>query len=114
MLPRYQDQLSCLLVCHLWNEFISGHVFKVRPHTRVRHSSRDPLLSCDWLQRRVEALVAGDEGLQEVAASQRWDAQLHVPLAEVQDWTVYKKMLAKIFLLKDVWRHREPMVGRVL
>ena len=42
LLPRYQDQLSCLLVCHLWNEFISGHVFKVRPHTR------DPLLSCDW------------------------------------------------------------------
>ena len=74
----------------------------------------DPLLSCDWLQRRVEALVAGDEGLQEVAASQRWDTQLHVPLAEVQDWTVYKKMLAKIFLLKDVWRHREPKVGSVM
>ena len=64
------------------------------------------------MQRRVEALVAGDEGLQEVAASQRWDTQLHVPLAEVQDWTVYKKMLAKIFLLKDVWRHREPKTKR--
>ena len=65
------------------------------------------------VQRRVEALVAGDEGLQEVAASQRWAAQLHVPLAEVADRTVYKKMLAKIFLLRDVWRHREPKVGSV-
>ena len=58
--------------------------------------------------------MAGDEGLQEVAASQRWAAQLHVPLAEVADWTVYKKMLAKIFLLRDVWTHREPKVGSVL
>ena len=62
----------------------------------------------------MEALVAGDEGLQEVAASQRWAAQLHVPLAEVPDRTVYKKMLAKIFLLRDVWTHREPKVGSVL
>ena len=38
----FQDQLNCLLVCKLWNEFTSGHVFK----------------------RRVERMVDEDESLQ--------------------------------------------------
>lgn len=87
----FEDQLNCLLVCHLWNEFISGHVFK----------------------RRVELLVDNDDSLQEVSLTQHWDTYLHVPLSDVPDWTIYKKMLAKIFLLKDMWRHREPKTKRL-
>lgn len=87
----FEDQLNCLLVCKLWNEFISGHVFK----------------------RHVEMLVDNDESLQEVAVSQHWDTCLHVSLDNVPDWTIYKKMLAKIFLLKDMWRHREPKTKRL-
>ena len=51
-----------------------------------------------------------DGYIQEIAITQQWDKSLHVPLDSVSDWTVYKKMLAKIFLLKDMWRHREPKV----
>ena len=47
----------------------------------------------------------------EVSLTQHWDTYLHVPLSDVPDWTIYKKMLAKIFLLKDMWRHREPKVS---
>ena len=55
--------------------------------------------------------VDRDEGLEELAASEQWDQHLHCPITELSDCSVYKKMLAKIFLLKDMWRHREPKVG---
>ena len=52
-----------------------------------------------------------DEGLEELAGCEHWDQHLHCPVTELTDCSVYKKMLAKIFLLKDMWRHREPKVG---
>ena len=54
--------------------------------------------------------VDRDEGLEELAGSEHWDQHLHCPITELTDSSVYKKMLAKIFLLKDMWRHREPKV----
>jgi len=87
----FEDQLTCLVVCQLWNEFIGGHVFK----------------------RKVEAMVENDEGLQELAEQEQWNTCLYIPSDEVLDCTVYKKMLAKIFLLKDMWRCREPKAKRL-
>ena len=55
--------------------------------------------------------VDRDEGLEELAVSEHWDQHLHCPITDLTDCSVYKKMLAKIFLLKDMWRHREPKVG---
>ena len=51
-----------------------------------------------------------DEGLEELAGCEHWDQHLHCPVTELTDCSVYKKMLAKIFVLKDMWRHREPKV----
>jgi len=87
----FEDQLNCLVVCQLWNEFIGGHVFK----------------------RRVEALLENDEGLQELAEQEQWNESLHIPTTEVSDTNIYKKMLAKIFLLRDMWRTREPKAKRL-
>jgi len=87
----FEDQLNCLLVSRLWNDFIGGHVFK----------------------RRVEYLVDRDEGLEDLAVTEHWDKHLHCPITELTDCSVYKKMLAKIFLLKDMWRHREPKTKRL-
>jgi len=87
----FEDQLNCLVVCQLWNEFIGGHVFK----------------------RKVEALIDNDEGLQDLAEQEQWNPCLFIPSDQVEDCTVYKKMLAKIFLLKDMWRCREPKAKRL-
>ena len=57
--------------------------------------------------------VDHDEGLEELAGSEHWDQHLHCPITELTDSSVYKKMLAKIFLLKDMWRHREPKVDEL-
>ena len=54
--------------------------------------------------------VSQDEGLSELSLSLHWDQHLYCPLTELTDCSLYKKMLAKIFLLKDMWRHREPKV----
>ena len=54
--------------------------------------------------------VDRDEGLEDLAVTEHWDKHLHCPITELTDCSVYKKMLAKIFLLKDMWRHREPKV----
>ena len=56
--------------------------------------------------------VDRDEGLEDLAVTEHWDKHLHCPITELTDCSVYKKMLAKIFLLKDMWRHREPKVGK--
>ena len=45
-----------------------------------------------------------------MSLSLHWDQHLYCPLTELTDCSLYKKMLAKIFLLKDMWRHREPKV----
>ena len=55
--------------------------------------------------------VDRDEGLEDLAVTEHWDKHLHCPITELTDCSVYKKMLAKIFLLKDMWRHREPKVA---
>ena len=103
----FQDQLNCLLVCKLWNEFTSGHVFKRRVERMV---DEDESLQVRFSVIYFQETFTSAKNIQEISVSQQWDKSLHVPLDSVSDWTVYKKMLAKIFLLKDMWRHREPKV----
>ena len=103
-LLHFEDQLNCLLVSRLWNDFIGGHVFK----RRVEY-----LGGCKYKFGQIIPTVSvdRDEGLEELAGREHWDKHLHCPITELSDCSVYKKMLAKIFLLKDMWRHREPKVG---
>lgn len=83
----FQDQLGCLLVSRLWNEYIGGPVF----------------------HRKIEGLIGKEAGLQELAEQEGWGRQT----TEEAELEVNKKLLAKVFLLKDIWRTREPKARRL-
>lgn len=79
------------LVSQTWNQFICTFVFK----------------------RRVERFIQQDESLQELAEIEGWSHQLFKPIHKVSEPYLYKKMCAKVYLLKDVWRFREPKAKRL-
>ena len=87
----FESALECLLVCRLWNEFLSYHLFK----------------------RWAERLVDRDESLQELARAEKWTAHLHADDDAVEDVLVYRKICMKIFELREVWRFREPKSKRL-
>jgi len=82
----FTDQLHCLLVSHLWNEFIGGPVFR----------------------KKLEGLLVEEDGLEELAQQEGWSRDQ----MEGEE-TINKKLLAKVFLLKDIWRVREPKAKRL-
>ncbi|XP_023319808.1 F-box/WD repeat-containing protein 11 [Eurytemora carolleeae] len=88
---KFQDLCHLQLVSTLWNQFIGTYVFK----------------------RKIERLVIRDEGLKELSELEGWNSSLFRPVQEVSDPSIYKKMCAKVFLLKDIWRFREPKAKRL-
>jgi len=87
----FQELMQLQLVCGLWNEFIGSFVFK----------------------KRIENFISRDESLEALADGEGWSDSLFTPIQEVPDPHVYKRMCAKVFLLKDMWRFREPKVKRL-
>ncbi len=62
MLPMFRSSQECLLVCRLWHDFLSTHVFK----------------------RWAEAAVDRDQALRELSQAQGWDMHLNVPSHQVR------------------------------
>jgi len=90
-LLNFKDQLSCVLVSKLWRDFIEGSIFR----------------------RRVQDLLQVDQGLSSLVEQEGWRQEVDKPLEELRDLSVFKKILAKVILLKDVWRSREPKAKRL-
>lgn len=83
---NFEDQLHSLLVSQLWNQFIAGPVFR----------------------KKLEGLLGKEQGLEELAEQEGWSRE------EMEgEEAVNKKLLAKVFLLKDIWRTREPKARRL-
>jgi len=58
-------------------------------------------------------MIEADDSLQELADLEGWSPYLYRPVEEVTDVAVYKTMCAKIVILKDMWRSREPKAKRL-
>merc|ERR1719193_2779333 len=60
-------------------------------------------------EQKTEGLIGKEVGLQELAEQEGWGKQK----TEEAELEVNKKLLAKVFLLKDIWRSREPKARRL-
>ena len=86
-----ESSRDCVMVCKLWYEFLSCHLFK----------------------RWAEQLVNGDESLQELAEAEHWNTHLEAEVDQIEDFLIYRKICYRIFGLREVWRYREPKLRRL-